>query len=245
MRPNGALPSAAGEPLQGPQKQAGKKTGLAQSPLGSLAGLPIPDGHAAPSNEPFGLPTVLPSGDISLKWRELQSRIDVDMEVVASCRLHTNTCTQATHRFLSIVELGKAPDGRRRLGWINRAVNLSIRPMSDWAQYGYADVWASPLQTLGSGAGDCEDYAILKYAILRELGFSTDDLRLVIVQDSKLQMEHAVVAVRSEGKWAILDNRTMAILNPEQTQDYRALFALDWQNDRPIKTAALGPITDR
>mgnify|MGYP003694105415 CR=1 FL=1 len=25
------------------------------------------------------------------------------------------------------------------------------------------DFWASPLQTLGSGAGDCQDYAIVKY----------------------------------------------------------------------------------
>ncbi|HEX5472924.1 MAG TPA: transglutaminase-like cysteine peptidase [Lacipirellulaceae bacterium] len=245
MRPSGAPPSAAGEQAQRPQTQTDEKSGFARSPLGSLAGLPAPNRDAGAPNEPFGLPTVAPRGEISLKWRELQSRIDVDMEAVANCRVHATACSQAIRRFLSIVELGKGQEGRRQLGWINRAVNLSISPMSDWAQYGYADVWASPLQTLRSGAGDCEDYATVKYAVLRELGFSTNDLRLVILQDSKLQVEHAVVAVRYEGKWSILDNRTMAILDTEQTQNYRALFALDWQNDRPIKTASLTQLTDR
>jgi predicted transglutaminase-like cysteine proteinase len=50
--------------------------------------------------------------------------------------------------------------------------------MNDCTQYGYADFWASPLQTLGSGAGDCEDYAIVKYVALRGLGILPDDLRL-------------------------------------------------------------------
>src|SRR5262245_17013937 len=81
--------------------------------------------------------------------------------------------------------IGRHGEDRIRLGWINRAVNMAIRATSDWAQYGYADFWASPLQTLGSGAGDWEDYAIVKYVALRELGVLPDDLRLVIVQDEK------------------------------------------------------------
>ena len=60
-------------------------------------------------------------------------------------------------------------------------------------RYG-ADFWASPLQTLGSGAGDCEDYAIVKYVVLRELGITADDPRLIIVQDQKRETGHAVVS---------------------------------------------------
>jgi len=55
-----------------------------------------------------------------------------------------------------------------------------------------------PLQTLGSGAGDCEDYAIVKYVVLRELGITADDPHLIVVQDKKRETGHAVVAVRHE-----------------------------------------------
>jgi predicted transglutaminase-like cysteine proteinase len=113
---------------------------------------------------------------------------------------------------------------------------MAIKPASDWAQYGYDDYWASPLQTLGSGAGDCEDYAIVKYVALRELGVGADDLRVVIVHDDKRLTEHAVVAVRSERKWLVLDNRTMAILNAEDARNYRPLFALN--STRALAVAA-------
>ncbi|MGB2648400.1 MAG: transglutaminase-like cysteine peptidase [Pseudolabrys sp.] len=96
---------------------------------------------------------------------------------------------------LSIVDLGAQCEGRVRLGWINRAVNMTVRPVSDWVQYGYGDFWASPLQTLGSGAGDCQDYAIVKYVALRGLRIPADDLRLIVVQDEKRETGHAAVAV--------------------------------------------------
>ena len=79
---------------------------------------------------------------------------------------------------LQLVELGRQRAGRARLGEINRAVNLSIKATSDWSQYGVDDFWSAPLATIEKGAGDCEDYAILKYLALREAGVSPDDLRL-------------------------------------------------------------------
>ena len=105
-------------------------------------------------------------------------------------------------------------------------------------QYGDADYWASPLQTLGSGTGDCEDYAILKYVALRAVGVDAANLRLVIVQDDKRRTQHAVVAVRYEQHWLILDNLTMAIVTAEDARNYRPLFAL---NSRAVAVAAVDP----
>jgi predicted transglutaminase-like cysteine proteinase len=183
--------------------------------------------RALQSAEPFDLPAMrVPTEEISAKWRELQSRILADEKTIADCHSNESTCSQAALRFLAIVKLGREQEGRARLGWLNRTVNMTVKPASDRALYGHADYWASPLQTLDSGAGDCEDYAILKYVVLRELGVDADDLRLVIVQDDKRLTEHAIVAVRSERKWLMLDNRTMAILNTEDVRNYRPLFAL-------------------
>ncbi len=184
-------------------------------------------------------PTSVPTEEMSAKWNELESRISADERALAACRSGESTCSQAERRFLSIVELGRQHEGRTRLGWLNRAVNMSVKPASDWAQYGDADYWASPLQTLSSGSGDCEDYAIVKYAALRALGIQADDLRLVIVEDDKRRTEHAVVAVLYEQQWLILDNLTMAIVTAEDARNYRPLFVLN--SPRAVAFTAIHP----
>jgi predicted transglutaminase-like cysteine proteinase len=116
---------------------------------------------------------------------------------------------------------------------------MSVRSASDWVQYGDADYWASPLQTLGSGTGDCEDYAIVKYVALLAVGVEPDNLRLIIVQDDKRRTQHAVVTVRYEQEWLILDNLTMAIITAEDARNYRPLFTLN--TSRTVVVAAVGP----
>ena len=195
--------------------------------------------------EPFGLPlsNALPA-DMTAKLQELQIRILADEKIIAACRSDESACSQAARRFLSIVDFGRERESRARLGLVNRAVNLAIRPVSDWDQYGYPDFWASPLQTLGSQAGDCEDYAIVKYVALREMGFDASDLRFVIVRDTARQTDHAVVAVRDGQGWLVLDNRTMFILNAQDARQYQPLFSLDQQSVRAFASAASGT-TDR
>ncbi len=189
--------------------------------------------------EPFNRPAMIaPPGETPAKWNELQSRILADEQTLATCGSVNSPCPKAARHFLSIVALGRQRQGRARLGWVNRAVNLSIKPMSDWAQYGYTDFWAAPLQTLARGAGDCEDYAIVKYLALRHLGIAPNDLRLLIVRDNMRQAVHAIVAVRYEQEWLILDNRTMAMLNAEQSRHYFPMFVMDYQGVREFSTIA-------
>jgi predicted transglutaminase-like cysteine proteinase len=182
------------------------------------------------SLEPFGRqPMVASPNEVSAKWAELQSRILSEDKILAACRLSEDACPAAARRFVDIIELGRQRQGRARLGAINRAVNLSIKPVSDWAQYGVADFWSAPLATLSAGTGDCEDYAIVKYVALRESGIVPDDLRLVIVYDIKRETDHAVVAVRLDLEWLILDNRTLILVNAEEAGHYHPLIVLDHQ----------------
>lgn len=99
--------------------------------------------------------------------------------------------------------------------------------MSDLAQYGVEDLWTSPLATLTAGAGDCEDYAIAKLVALREAGMSQDDLRLVILRGISTGEDHAVVAVRVDGHWRILDNRFFLMLEDCDVTKVRPVFAID------------------
>ena len=150
------------------------------------------------------------------------------MVQLALCEGDRDRCASpAALQFLDIVNAAKGREGRARLGEINRAVNLAIRPVSDLAQYGQIDVWTSPLATLARGAGDCEDYAIAKFVALRRAGVGPDDLRIVIMHDPVRGEDHAVAAARLDGRWLTLDNRRMAMVEDVQLTSYRPVFLID------------------
>jgi len=184
---------------------------------------------AARSAEPFGLSVAaVPAGALQDKWLGLARKLDDERVQIALCDGDRERCaSDAALQFLTIVDSGRLRDGRARLGDINRAINLAIRPMSDLAQYGEIDVWTSPLVTFDRGAGDCEDYAIAKFMALRQAGIAADDLRIVIMRDTIRGEDHAVAAARLDGHWLMLDNRRMALVEDVQVRNYRPLFVFD------------------
>jgi predicted transglutaminase-like cysteine proteinase len=189
------------------------------------------------TRSPFGL-AASDTGSYSARWRLLQPSIAVERQVLASCRANPATCPAAAAKFSAIIETGRARAGLARIGEVNRAVNLAIRPVSDQAQYGVPDLWASPLMTFGSGAGDCEDYAIAKYVALREAGVAAEDLRLVVVDNRPVHEKHMVAAARVDGRWLILDNRTMRLAADDEITDLVPLAVLDDAEPHPAIAAA-------
>jgi predicted transglutaminase-like cysteine proteinase len=181
------------------------------------------------STEPFGVFAFrLSGGGLWEKWLGVQRRLDDERVQLALCDGDRDRCVSpAALRFLAIVDNARAREGRARLGEINRAINLAIRPVSDLAQYGEIDIWSSPLVTLASGAGDCEDYAIAKFVALRQAGISPEDLRIVIMRDTIGGEDHAVAAVRLDGHWLTLDNRRMGMIEDADVRNYRPLFVID------------------
>ena len=181
------------------------------------------------STEPFGVFAFrLSGGGLWEKWLGVQRRLDDERVQLALCDGDRDRCVSpAALQFLAIVDNARAREGRARLGEINRAINLAIRPMSDLAQYGAIDVWSSPLVTFANGAGDCEDYAIAKFAALRHAGISPDDLRIVIMRDTIRGEDHAVAAARLDGHWLMLDNRRMAMIEDAYISNYRPTFVID------------------
>ena len=181
------------------------------------------------SIEPFGLSsTVLTYGGLRDKWLGVARELDDEQVQLALCDGDRDHCVSpAALRLLAIVDDARARAGRARLGEINRAINLAIRPMSDLAQYGQVDVWSPPLVTLAHGAGDCEDYAIAKLVALRLAGIDGDDLRIVVMRDMLSGEDHAVVAARLDGHWLMLDNRRMAMVEDSYMRNVRPLFVID------------------
>lgn len=190
------------------------------------------------AKEPFNM-TATHSGAMSAKWRSLQPALQMEARILDLCRANPDVCTPAAASYLGIIEAARGRDGRARIGEINRAINLAIRPENDLARFHVPDVWATPLATFAAGAGDCEDYAIAKYVALRQAGVAREDLRIVIVHNPGLRQDHAVTAARVDGEWLILDNRTMLLLTDTQAGHLTPLVTLDDKGDEPGRTVTV------
>lgn len=91
---------------------------------------------------------------------------------------------KAQRRFLiwdRVIENAKNKDILHKLKDVNDFWN-KVTYKTDPMHWRKKDYWASPFEFLGTGAGDCEDYAIAKYFSLRQLGVSENKLRITYVK---------------------------------------------------------------
>jgi predicted transglutaminase-like cysteine proteinase len=92
------------------------------------------------------------------------------------------------------------------------------------------DVWQPPAYTWAHRSGDCEDYAILKYAMLLKSGLPEDRLRLVVGAIKSLdapdgRFPHAWCAAYLEDAWRVLDNKFYHLIKPEEYVNWIPIFA--------------------
>lgn len=81
----------------------------------------------------------------------------------------------------------------QKLRRVNDFFNRQIRFVNDSVHWRKKDYWATPLETLSTGAGDCEDFSIAKYFTLRELGVPVDKMRITYVKALNLGQAHMVL----------------------------------------------------
>jgi predicted transglutaminase-like cysteine proteinase len=111
-----------------------------------------------------------------------------------------------------------------KLEAVNSYVNGRVRFTDDRVQFGVADRWLVPSDTLSRGRGDCEDFALAKRALLRAAGVPDKDLYLVVLKDLSRRADHAVLVVRASGRFLVLDNGTDRIVDSSDVQDYKPML---------------------
>lgn len=180
-------------------------------------------------DEPFHTRTAgAPIGHLSQKWQPVERAIQDELKTIAACSVAPDKCSSdAAIKFHNIMNEAAQYEGRLRLAYINRAVNLAVKYTSDTRTHGVPDHWATPFDTLESGKGDCEDYAITKLALLRAMNWPAKDLRIVLVYISRKREYHAVEATRLGHDWLVLDNALSAISPDTNLPSYQPLFVID------------------
>lgn len=156
----------------------------------------------------------LPFSSVGTKsrWNKVRNASLDDIDEICShaeCKSRFAHLTDATRKHTSFAQLLKN---------INIAVNSVIDYQTDRLTYKKLDYWAAGSETINRGRGDCEDFAILKHALLIKAGIPSKSLSLVILKDKSRGLYHAVLAVSTNKGHFILDN-----LNDEVYRDTRAL----------------------
>jgi predicted transglutaminase-like cysteine proteinase len=161
---------------------------------------------------------------------------DADRMQQAAARIGPRA--QASLRaLLPLLQQGRGQDDETRLQAVNQFFNRHVLFRTDVEIYGVADHWASPLETLGLGQGDCEDYAIAKYFSLVAMGIPVAKLRLVYVraQIGSSTQAHMVLAYYAEplAEPLILDNLIGELRPASRRPDLQPVFSFNseglWQ----------------
>ncbi len=119
----------------------------------------------------------------------------------------------------------------------NEFFNRRIQFSDDQKVWGQSDYWATPMETLGKGAGDCEDFAIAKYFTLRNMGIPNEQLRLVYVKarigghTSTVTQAHMVLAwyADPDADPLVLDNLITEIRPASRRADLQPIFSFNSQ----------------
>lgn len=118
---------------------------------------------------------------------------------------------QATLRikqWQKLMQTAKDLPEQEKLKQVNDFFNQQIDFVDDEFLWGVIDYWATPLEFLSQGAGDCEDYSIAKYFTLIELGVAESRMRITYVKALELNQAHMVLTYFSHPRAVplVLDN---------------------------------------
>ncbi|WP_458526223.1 transglutaminase-like cysteine peptidase [Onishia taeanensis] len=139
----------------------------------------------------------------------------------------------ALNAWLALLERLMPLDIAEQLAGVNDFFNQRIRWLDDRAIWQQEDYWATPLETLGKGQGDCEDFTIAKYISLMQLGVPTERLRLIYVRASLgrggLSQAHMVLGYyRLAGaEPLVLDNLVESIRPASERLDLSPVFSFN------------------
>ena len=177
---------------------------------------------------------------IASLWLALSVHSEVNFDqFLASFTPHWGA--SAMPRYLAwkdFVVSGAGKTDLERLKKVNEFFNRTITFGNDSVIWGKLDYWATPLETLGKGMGDCEDFVIAKYYTLKLLGVPAEKLRLIYVHartgasSATPTQAHMVLAYYGEpdDEPLVLDNLVGEVQLASRRPDLSPVFSFNAQS---------------
>jgi predicted transglutaminase-like cysteine proteinase len=136
-----------------------------------------------------------------------------------------------------IVQQFQNNDNTDKLNAINHHFNKTIKFKSDISHWGEEDYWATPLESLSTQQGDCEDYVISKYFSLIQSGIPKDNLRIIYAKSLRLKQAHMVLGYyeHDNSDPLILDNIIKHVVPASSRPDLDFIYSFNDQGMWIIK----------
>lgn len=162
------------------------------------------------------------------KWNNMLARVKNDLKKKPVSELNCRKTKEQkcyAQVWRELLDSLKDKPADRQIAEINLHINKAPY-ITDIINWGVPDYWAS-LRQFFKKDGDCEDYAIAKYLSLKELGFDVNLMRIVVVQDTNLNVPHAILMVSLEGNRLILDNQVSYVIKESAILHYRPFYSIN------------------
>lgn len=130
----------------------------------------------------------------------------------------------------------------KKIHLVNTFLNQNIAYKTDIALWQKRDYWATPLETLGLGMGDCEDYAVAKYFTLIALGIPENKIRLMYVRQLNIDQPHMVLIYFEKfGETPfVLDNFNLKLVSADRRPDLSPIYSFNGNGLWLAKSKGLG-----
>jgi len=140
-----------------------------------------------------------------------------------------------------IVDLLTPLDLRAKVAAVNSLVNrYPYTPSAaNWSDPNY---WETPFEFL-TKSGQCQDYAIAKFMLLRAAGVPNELLRVVVLRDRRLGLDHAVTVAYVDGEALMLDNQIPDVVPAGSIRYYEPYYSINetgwWLHDpNPLQVSS-------
>jgi predicted transglutaminase-like cysteine proteinase len=157
------------------------------------------------------------------QWNRVLSVADDQARLLSQCS--GADCPPAARGWQKALRQSKGQPPLSQLKVVNSYFNQWPYRL-DLERFGVNDYWAAPEEFL-TLSGDCEDYSIVKYFALKQLGFDSRDMRIVVVKDRIRNVGHAVLAVYLDHTAYILDNLSNLVLPHETYSHYLPQYSVN------------------
>lgn len=127
-----------------------------------------------------------------------------------------------------LIDTGSNWSDAKKLITVNDFIN-EVRFVDDIDHWGKQDYWATPLQTVVTNGGDCEDISIAKFFTLTAMGMEEKKLRLTYVKSLSTNKPHMVVSYFKTPRSMplALDNLNLSILPASQRDDLVPVYSFN------------------
>jgi predicted transglutaminase-like cysteine proteinase len=159
------------------------------------------------------------------EWRNVMARSNVQFAAARGICTpgQSSNCIPAS--WTTLLAALKGQPLRRQIELANDALNRIryVPTMQNWRRAMY---WETPLEFLRYG-GQCQDYAIAKYELLRQAGVPANAMRMVVLHDTAIGRDHAVLVVYVEGEPLVLDILNPSIVPADASIPYRPYYSIN------------------